>query len=112
MKPEEVIGTFEKYDIFLFPTKGENFGHVIYEALVGGCIPIISNTTPWLDLEENHCGMVCDVNDIDMFRHSIERYLCYSAEQLIEEKKNAVKYAKRKYDYSVKNSGYRAIWEK
>lgn len=112
VKPEEVIGTFEKYDIFLFPTKGENFGHVIYEALVGGCIPIISNTTPWLDLEENHCGMVCDVNDIDMFRHSIERYLCYSAEQLIEEKKNAVKYAKRKYDYSVKNSGYRAIWEK
>ena len=112
VQPEEVIETFEKYDIFLFPTKGENFGHVIYEALVGRCIPIISNTTPWLDLEKNHCGMVCNLNDIDMFRRTIEHYLCNTSSRITEEKNNTISYAKEKYEYSVKNSGYRAIWEK
>ena len=112
VQPEEVISVFEKYDIFLFPTKGENFGHVIYEALVGGCIPIISNTTPWLELEKNNCGRVCNLNDIDMFRNTIENYLSKDTAQLLEEKNNAIRYAKKKYEYSVKNSGYRKIWEK
>jgi glycosyltransferase involved in cell wall biosynthesis len=112
VQPEEVISVFEKYDIFLFPTKGENFGHVIYEALVGGCIPIISNTTPWLELEKNNCGRVCNLNDIDMFRNTIENYLSKNTDQLMEEKNNAIRYAKKKYEYSVKNSGYRKIWEK
>ena len=38
----KVVETFANYDIFLFPTLGENFGHVISEALLAGCIPVIS----------------------------------------------------------------------
>ena len=53
---KKVIETFSKYDVFLFPTKGENYGHVIFEALAGGCIPIISDQTPWNDIEQAGCG--------------------------------------------------------
>lgn len=38
---QEVVETFSQYDVFLFPTKGENYGHVIFEALAGGCMTSI-----------------------------------------------------------------------
>ena len=38
---EHIIETFSNYKLFLFLTKGENFGHVIYESLCAGCLPII-----------------------------------------------------------------------
>lgn len=44
---ERVISIFAKYDVFLFPTMAENYGHVIFEAMAGGCIPVISDRTPW-----------------------------------------------------------------
>jgi glycosyltransferase involved in cell wall biosynthesis len=34
-------------DVFIIPTKSENFGHVIREALALGCIVVTSKTTPW-----------------------------------------------------------------
>lgn len=43
-----IIKVFSEYNIFLFPTKGENFGHVIFESLCGGCLPIVTpNRTIW-----------------------------------------------------------------
>jgi len=39
-----------EHDLFFFPTLGENFGHVILEALCAGCPVLISDQTPWRDL--------------------------------------------------------------
>lgn len=47
VSPERVPLIFSSYDYFVFLTHGENFGHVIYESLMSGCIPLISNNTPW-----------------------------------------------------------------
>lgn len=60
---DEVIETLKKHHIFLFPTLGENFGHVIAEALIGGCPVIISDQTPWRNLEKNNAGW--DINLCD-----------------------------------------------
>lgn len=38
---------FYAHDLFVFPTRGENFGHVIYEALSVGTAVIVSDQTPW-----------------------------------------------------------------
>jgi glycosyltransferase involved in cell wall biosynthesis len=54
--PLDVPGIFARYDFFLFPTLGENFGHVIVEALGAGCPVVLSDTTPWKDLEARGCG--------------------------------------------------------
>lgn len=45
--PNEVSPTFARYDLFAFPTHGENFGHVIFEALRAGTPVLISDQTPW-----------------------------------------------------------------
>lgn len=48
--PDDVVNVFAQYDAFLFPTMAENYGHVIWEALYAGCLPIISDGTPWRDI--------------------------------------------------------------
>ena len=48
LSPIDVSETFSKYHCFFFPTKSENYGHVIPEALFAGCPVILSaETTPW-----------------------------------------------------------------
>lgn len=47
LKPENVSRAFGKGDLFAFPTWGENFGHVIFEALRAGTPVLVSDQTPW-----------------------------------------------------------------
>lgn len=49
--------------LFALPTLGENFGHVIFEAMLHGNPVIISDRTPWNKLTEGHCGYVLSLNN-------------------------------------------------
>jgi glycosyltransferase involved in cell wall biosynthesis len=53
---EKVGEVFAEHDLFLFPTLGENYGHVICEALSAGCPVLISDQTPWRHLQEEGAG--------------------------------------------------------
>lgn len=56
VQPEDVITIFSKYDLFFFPSGGENYGHVIAESLISGTPVLISNKTPWNALEGSKIG--------------------------------------------------------
>jgi len=48
---------FSDADVFLFPTRGENFGHAIAEALSVGCPVVMSLNTNWTEfINDNNCG--------------------------------------------------------
>lgn len=51
-----VSETLSKYHFFCLPTLGESFGHIIIEALSGGCPILISDRTPWRELEKKEVG--------------------------------------------------------
>jgi glycosyltransferase involved in cell wall biosynthesis len=53
---DNVYAVLADYDLFFFPTHGENFGHVILEALISGCPVLISDQTPWRDLDQAGVG--------------------------------------------------------
>jgi len=53
---EIVQQKLSEYHFFVLPTLGENFGHVFIEALAAGCPLIISDRTPWLNLEKQGIG--------------------------------------------------------
>ena len=107
----KVIELFSNYDVFLFPTLGENYGHVIFEALAGGCIPIISDQTPWNDLETNNCGIAIPLTQEELFVKGIEKIADLKKNDLIEMKQCANQYAQNKYRQSVANSGYKKIFD-
>ena len=54
--PENVTDTISKYNLFVLPTLGENFGHAIFESFSCGVPVLISDKTPWLNLEEKNIG--------------------------------------------------------
>lgn len=71
----EVIKILPNYHILLFPTKGENFGHVIQEAFISGCPVITSDQTPWRDMEELEVGYDISLENQGEFIEAVKRYL-------------------------------------
>lgn len=71
---ESVVETLKHYHVFLFPTLGENFGHVIQEALSAGCPCIISDQTPWRDFESQGVGYVFSLENKSAFVNAVEKY--------------------------------------
>lgn len=64
---EQLFPTLLKYDIFLFPTLSENYGHVIAEALSSGCKLLISDNTPWQNLENEGVGWAISLDREDKY---------------------------------------------
>jgi glycosyltransferase involved in cell wall biosynthesis len=54
------------------PSLGENFGHVIVEALSAGCPILISDRTPWRGLAERGVGWDLPLEDPAGFRGVID----------------------------------------
>ncbi len=71
---ENVRPTIARHHLFLFPTGGENFGHVIFEALAAGVPVLVSDRTPWRDLDEQGIGWVRTLDDPSVFADVIDRY--------------------------------------
>lgn len=103
---EKVPEIMSKYDVFLFPTHGENFGHVISEALMAGTIPIISDTTPWLDFDNKACGRVIAHGDEDRFCESIDEFAHMSRNDIKSMSQNAMNYYLEKYEEEKIANGY------
>jgi glycosyltransferase involved in cell wall biosynthesis len=53
---EQVVDVLAGHDFFVMPTLGENFGHAIVEALQAGVPVVVSDRTPWRQLESAQCG--------------------------------------------------------
>lgn len=106
---EKVLEIFSHYQVFLFPTRGENYGHVIYEAMAGGCIPLISDRTPWDRIEEAGAGKVIALEKKELFVKAVQELSDASVEECLERQQKAAAYAQQ-YAKSVDCKGYRTIF--
>jgi glycosyltransferase involved in cell wall biosynthesis len=70
---ERIGEVFAEHDLFLFPTLGENYGHVICEALGSGCPVLISDQTPWRNLETDGVGWDFPHEETDRFRSVLQQ---------------------------------------
>ncbi len=61
--PKELHSLMGGYHFSVLPTHGENFGHSIFEAFLSGLPVIISDQTPWLDLENKQIGWAIPLED-------------------------------------------------
>lgn len=108
---EQVVETLKVHHIFLFPTLGENYGHVIQEALSAGCGVVLSDQTPWQDLAQHGVGYVFPVEAIEKYVSALEEYASMSQEELQLVADKALKYAIDNSNEKVKNTGYRNIFD-
>ncbi|MDO9629234.1 MAG: glycosyltransferase [Acholeplasmataceae bacterium] len=108
---ENILSTFSKYHAFLFPTLSENYGHVIYEALASGCIPVISNQTPWQDFDAFQCGYVIKLENLNQFVYTMQTLIDMNQIDFDSYRNRALQYAVNKYHSALQNSGYLEIFE-
>lgn len=95
---DEVHETFKRYDAFLFPTLSENFGHVIAEALMVGCPVIISDQTPWTDVNNIEGGWSIALENSKKFVEAIQIIVNASPQEEHKYKENILKYIYEKLD--------------
>lgn len=67
VNPVDVRKVFSQYDIFFFPTRGENYGHVIAEALSVGTSVLLSDKTPWRNLQDDGLGWDFPLDEENLF---------------------------------------------
>lgn len=106
---DEVQNVLAGYDVFVLPSKSENYGHVVFEALSVGCIPVISDRTSWHDLEKEHAGFICKL-DPKQFAEKMDAIMKMEPSEKNEISNNAISYAKKKVKMAIDNTGYRKIF--
>ncbi|ULQ56268.1 glycosyltransferase [Flavihumibacter rivuli] len=80
MPPGKLKETMQRYHYFVLPTRGENFGHVIFEALVLGKPALISDQTPWTDLDAHEAGWVLPLANKGGFQQAIQNCVAMTGE--------------------------------
>lgn len=72
VESERVMDVLRAHQFLFMPTTGENFGHIILQALSASCPVIISDLTPWKELEKKKCGWDLPIASTKRFVEVIE----------------------------------------
>jgi glycosyltransferase involved in cell wall biosynthesis len=94
LNSEMVSGTFADYDLFAFPTHGENFGHVIFEALRAGTPVLVSDRTPW-QTDAAGAIKVVPLGDTEAWREQLE-----AAANMTEQQRNQLRTVTRDFAWN------------
>lgn len=108
---DEVQKAFQTNHLFLFPTLGENYGHVIAESLSNGCPVIVSDQTPWKNLELNQCGADIALCDEKKFIEIINNYIKMNEIEYSQKALNSIKYFKGQSNFNEIKCKYEKLFE-
>jgi glycosyltransferase involved in cell wall biosynthesis len=93
---ERVRQVFAEHELFLLPTLGENYGHVIGEALASGCPVLIGDQTPWRNLEAEGVGWDIPPAETERFRFVLQQCVDGDDEWYTALSMRAMKYAAKR----------------
>lgn len=94
---EKKTNIFKGSDCFILPSKSENFGISIGEALAHG-LPVLTTTeTPWQQINNYNAGVIYDVSK-DNFSKVLESFLSKSDQELYNMGINGQRLIKEKFD--------------
>lgn len=93
LSPEQVPAALAQHDLFVFPTLGENFGHVIFEALNAGVPVLLSDQTPWQTTPDGEV-LTLPLADAVAWRAAIQAYAELPEAQRLQRRQAAGRMAK------------------
>jgi glycosyltransferase involved in cell wall biosynthesis len=108
--PVRVKEVLSQSHIFILPSKSENFGHAIYEALSAGRAVITSMNTPWNDLRVSKAGMNVSVDYTIELTEAIEFFVGMDEEALSEWQQGAFEYVEKAVDVEKIREEYRRMF--
>lgn len=95
---EMVHQIFEKYDAFVFPTFSENYGHVIAESLIVGTSVIISDQTPWTDINDVGAGWAIPLGNIEKYEEALQTIVDMSQSEYDQLRKRCKNFCLKKVE--------------
>lgn len=98
LEPSRVIRTVANYDLFILPTRGENFGHAIAESLLAGTPVLIADTTPWRGLEAAKAGADLPLDDREQWLRFLRTFAALDPAQRLEWRYGARRCAEQRLD--------------
>jgi len=111
LNPSEIPKVLSQYHLFFLPTLNENFGHAIVEAIQAGLIPLISDQTPWNDLEKYNAGRALKLSDKESFISAIKDTISMDNDSFKEISNNVIKYIEIKLDNNKSIEMYKKMFE-
>lgn len=105
VEPNNLTTVLAEEEVLLLPTLNENYGHAIVESLLCGCAAIISDQTPWSDIENFGAGTVTGVDDVRKIAAAVDKYAAMTIEEKQLFSTNAITYISNKVKVlEIKNS--------
>ncbi len=105
-----VQATVCNYHALFLPTLNENFGHSIVESLLCGCPAIISDQTPWNDLETNNAGFAIALADRTKFKEAIIYMAQLNAAEFSQKSKAAIEYIRNRINLQAVQQQYKNLF--
>ena len=91
----EIVNYLKEQHVLLLPTHHENFGHVIMESWQNGCPVIISDQTPWKDLEKQNIGFDIPIFYKDRFIKALEFFAAMDDKEFSRWSSASIVYAEK-----------------
>ena len=110
IEPSGVSQTLKNYHYLVQPSKSENFGHSIYEALSCGLPVITSHFTPWNNLEENKAGWNVDILNSASLTQVLYKAIETNKNDYEEWSKSAKHFAKNQIDLEKIRNQYKSLF--
>lgn len=90
---EELKSIYPQYHCFISLTQTENFGHSIVEAIHSGNPVIISDRTPWHELEKHQAGMEFSLDALDQVPSALQRFVDMDGETFAAWQQGVLRYS-------------------
>lgn len=91
----EIQKLLHRHHFFILPTHGENFGHAIFEAFATGTPVLISDQTPWQDLEPQKIGWDLPLSQPQRWVATIQQAMAMDQEEYTTWSRAAHAFAER-----------------
>jgi glycosyltransferase involved in cell wall biosynthesis len=94
--PPDAIGEImANNDLFFLPSRGENFGHIISEALAVGTPVLLSNKTPWRNLAKFNVGHDLPLDKPELFLNALRSAWHQNRDSASEQRMRVLSYSKQ-----------------
>lgn len=110
LERKDIKKVYSNNHFLFFLTHGENFGHVIVESLMSGTPVILSDQTPWIDLENKGVGWDLSLNEKEKINATINYCIELNNEEYLDMSGKSRQYIEEQFDVVNLNKRYEEMF--